>query len=468
MKKFFIGLFGILSLVGSMFIFNPHVNAQMMDKKVTLVSPDSYNIDYNTNLNLRVELTFDDSTKSGDQVNIALPDYMNTYAGNSRFNVMNEKGEVVGEVIYNGNGTLTFVAGSFFDTHTNVNIDFNLITKPTNRVWENNTEQEIKLTIDNEDTTTGISKKVVVSTNTQYTESLTPAQSYVENKEDIVHMYSTPQFKKNGTYSVEFVSEEYPDVTYNCDYIKTYGINLNYGKNKANYQRINSVTDAEKYNIKVTCTGGTVTLTMDVEEGYGFTTAVPALLSEELKKEQNKDTFWFKNNSIHTDGQTWTGRKPLVYDWQKGGGTGGTTEPSTTEPSTTEPSTTEPSTTEPSTTEPSTTEPSTTEPSTTEPSTTEPSTTEPSTTEPSTTEPSTTELSTTESNTTEPSTTELSTTESNTTPFIKKNDKQSIKSKNERLLPKTGEKKSIILISIGILVLLLGTVIFIKTKINRQ
>lgn len=145
---------------------------------------------------MKVELTFDDSAKSGDQVNIALPDYMNTYAGNSRFNVINEKGEVVGEVIYNGNGTLTFVAGSFFDTHTNVNIDFNLITKPTNRVWENNTEQEIKLIIDNEDVTTGINKKVVVSTNTQYTESLTPAQSYVENKEDIVHMYSTPQFKK--------------------------------------------------------------------------------------------------------------------------------------------------------------------------------------------------------------------------------------------------------------------------------
>ncbi|EGO7756791.1 LPXTG cell wall anchor domain-containing protein, partial [Enterococcus faecalis] len=54
------------------------------------------------------------------------------------------------------------------------------------------------------------------------------------------------------------------------------------------------------------------------------------------------------------------------------------------------------------------------------------------------------------------------------TPFIKKNEKQSISSKNERLLPKTGEKKSIILISIGILLLLLGTVIFIKTKINRQ
>ncbi|EOA6374219.1 LPXTG cell wall anchor domain-containing protein, partial [Enterococcus faecalis] len=88
---------------------------------------------------------------------------------------------------------------------------------------------------------------------------------------------------------------------------------------------------------------------------------------------------------------------------------------------------------------------------------------ESSTTEPSTTEPSTTESSTTESSTTEPSTIE-----SNTTPFIKKNDKQSINSKNERLLPKTGEKKSIILISIGILVLLLGTVIFIKTKINRQ
>ncbi|MEN2300012.1 hypothetical protein AAH972_14325, partial [Enterococcus faecalis] len=99
-------------------------------------------------------------------------------------------GEVVGEVIYIGNGTLTFVEGYFFDTHTNFNIDFNLITKPTNRVWENNTEQEIKLIIDNEDVTTGINKKVVVSTNTQYTESLTPAHSYVENKEEIVHMYS--------------------------------------------------------------------------------------------------------------------------------------------------------------------------------------------------------------------------------------------------------------------------------------
>ncbi|EGO8621026.1 LPXTG cell wall anchor domain-containing protein, partial [Enterococcus faecalis] len=64
--------------------------------------------------------------------------------------------------------------------------------------------------------------------------------------------------------------------------------------------------------------------------------------------------------------------------------------------------------------------------------------------------------------------TEPSTTESSITPFIKKNEKQSISSKNERLLPKTGEKKSIILISIGILLLLLGTVIFIKTKINRQ
>ncbi|HIB3687051.1 TPA: LPXTG cell wall anchor domain-containing protein, partial [Enterococcus faecalis] len=88
------------------------------------------------------------------------------------------------------------------------------------------------------------------------------------------------------------------------------------------------------------------------------------------------------------------------------------------------------------------TEPSTTEPSTTEPSTTESSTTEPSTTEPSTTEPSTTELSTTESS----------------------GNKNVNSATNDRILPKTGEKKSFIFIALGAFLLMIGTFIFIKTK----
>lgn len=47
---------------------------------------------------------------------------------------------------------------------------------------------------------------------------------------------------------------------------------------------------------------------MDVEQGYGYTVAVPVLLADNIKQQQSMDEFYFSNNSTAPEGTTWSGK----------------------------------------------------------------------------------------------------------------------------------------------------------------
>lgn len=281
----------------------------IQDISVKMLSPENGStIDYNTNINLALNMTFNPNAKPGDKFEITLPDYMNKYSGSKMLNVYDKEGELLGNVNYENN-KLIFTADNYFDTHTDINANLNIVTKATSPIWENNTSREVGLLINDNFVSTNNTLNLKVSTYSGYTESLTPVQEYKEGVSDILHMYSTPQFKESGRHTVEFISENYPDAYYNCEAIEKYGLNLHYGVAKNNYTLVNTIKDADKYNIKVVCSKGKVTVSMDVEQGYGYTVAVPVLLADNIKQQQSMDEFYFSNNSTAPEGTTWSGKK---------------------------------------------------------------------------------------------------------------------------------------------------------------
>ncbi|WP_181039229.1 lectin-like domain-containing protein [Enterococcus faecalis] len=128
-----------------------------------------------------------------------------------------------------------------------------------------------------------------------------------------------------------------------------------------------------------------------------------------------------------------------------------------TDTETTDTSTTDTETTDTSTTDTETTDTSTTDTETTDTSTTDTETTDTSTTDTETTDTSTTDTSTTDTETTDTSTTTETTESSKKNIFIGSND-------NNKNLPKTGEKKSLLLIVLGGLILLISSWIYFRNK----
>lgn len=288
---------------------------------VTLKSPgDKSVITEYTAISVGVSINVDANRKTGDKIVIELPDYLEP-KGASEISVKTpDANEVIGKVkLENGKHVLTFT--EYVEKHDDIKVSFNLVLQPVKDIWKYQESKGIKLIIDGQEVNSGSYLEMYSPVIKGFTQSLTPIQFNVGGKLGAVHMYSTPIFKKDGVHTVTFKAENHQDMYYDCKRIKKDGITLFYGDENRNIKQINTVKDAEKYGIKLTCTDNTVTINMNVQEGYGYTTSVPLLLSENAVSSHSPGQFEFSNESNGPNGH-WAGKEKLDYLWENGEGYG--------------------------------------------------------------------------------------------------------------------------------------------------
>ncbi|PGZ34511.1 hypothetical protein COE50_06305 [Bacillus anthracis] len=297
----------------------------VMSSNITLNSSESGKVITEQEIiSVGVSIHLDSYAKEGDQIVIDLPDYLNSNSASPITLKDPDTGEVIG-ILSVENGKYILTLTEYMETNDNVNLNFNLNLKPNMNAWYYDEKKDILLIIDEQEVSSGSYLQMYNGNSGNdivFNEKIDAYQKNHNGKLGASHFYTSPTFKADGVHTVTYKSEDYPDMSYDCERIKTEGFDLVYAKSfTSQTQVINTVRDAEKYGIVVTCTGDTVTLQMNVLEGYGFTSEVPALLSQSIIQNQEIDEFWFSNTSTGPNGK-WSGKKPLEYIWENGGGTG--------------------------------------------------------------------------------------------------------------------------------------------------